>query len=646
MAYKIQNTDFFKKALPQEDVREDRSVQDGVLDDDGTAVSVERTVHTTQKETPVKVGTAVERLLEDSVKALTVAGFADAARELKRLRKSAEHERFTVAVVGEFSRGKSTFINKLLQRDILPVGDLPTTAVLTRIRSHTKDFLVAFDERNRKVLERELKEEAWESLKAKNFGGEDFKGSVFVGIRNKWLETCNIELMDTPGAGDLNDARARIVGDVLTGCDGAVIAISAIAPLSQSEKLFIEERLLGRRLPFLMLVVTKLDQIPVKERPGIIRYIKSKLEEWGMNIPVYIPYTVEMNVHTYDDIMGMDKVKNEIASWAQYPDRVKLVEKWMLEKTVDVLKNAAVALEEQRRLLQETDRKKQKEMADKKSRQLTQARLAWGELKLQMQKRCKECYELLLAKADEIAQSITEKLQYEAAHTGQPQKWWEEDFPYRARMEITGMAATVNNIVSRCAAEDARWYSGEIEKTFHTSVLYHSETIADKSIFGNFDIGGKMEFGNLDKQRSAFRIGTAVLSVSGVALLSSMGFMPIIATMGISTGSAVLSERFFKKKIEEQRDMLKKEIGRCIPDFIQKSMEESEKRVEAVYQSMIREADQSEQAWMDAQRAAIDSIDKLEEGQSERLSESLEKIKQQAKAIFMFLGGMENESIQ
>ena len=160
------------------------------------------------------------------------------------------------------------------------------------------------------------------------------------------------------------------------------------------------------------------------------------------------------------------------------------------------------------------------------------------------------------------------------------------------------------------------------------------------------DIGGKMEFGNLDQQRNAFRIGTAVLSVSGVALLSSMGFMPIIATMGISTGSTVLSERIFKKKIEAQRDMLKKEIGRCVPDFIQKSMEESEKRVEAVYQNMIQEADQSEQAWMDTQRAAIDSIDKLEEGQSDRLSASLEKIRQQTEEILMFLGGMENESIQ
>ena len=48
-------------------------------------------------------------------------------QELIRTRK------FRVAVVGEFKRGKSSFINALLGREILPVDALPTTATLNRI---------------------------------------------------------------------------------------------------------------------------------------------------------------------------------------------------------------------------------------------------------------------------------------------------------------------------------------------------------------------------------------------------------------------------------------------------------------------------------------------------------------------------------
>jgi len=39
-----------------------------------------------------------------------------------------------LAVVGEFSSGKSTFINALLQKDLLPEGILPTTGVATYIQ--------------------------------------------------------------------------------------------------------------------------------------------------------------------------------------------------------------------------------------------------------------------------------------------------------------------------------------------------------------------------------------------------------------------------------------------------------------------------------------------------------------------------------
>src|SRR5205809_637688 len=41
--------------------------------------------------------------------------------------------RFTVAVVGEFKTGKSTFVNALLGVDVVPTDVLPATATLNRI---------------------------------------------------------------------------------------------------------------------------------------------------------------------------------------------------------------------------------------------------------------------------------------------------------------------------------------------------------------------------------------------------------------------------------------------------------------------------------------------------------------------------------
>ena len=67
---------------------------------------------------------------------------AAAARELSLDRQAGSleedaallaKEKFELVVVGEFSRGKSTFINAMLGRTILPVSKNPTTTVISKI---------------------------------------------------------------------------------------------------------------------------------------------------------------------------------------------------------------------------------------------------------------------------------------------------------------------------------------------------------------------------------------------------------------------------------------------------------------------------------------------------------------------------------
>lgn len=59
-----------------------------------------------------------------------VSGFQE---ELLRIQKRLNDDEFRIAVVGEFSSGKSTFINALLGEDLLQHATTETTATLTRI---------------------------------------------------------------------------------------------------------------------------------------------------------------------------------------------------------------------------------------------------------------------------------------------------------------------------------------------------------------------------------------------------------------------------------------------------------------------------------------------------------------------------------
>lgn len=50
-----------------------------------------------------------------------------------QLNENGKNRKFTVGVIGEFLRGKSTVVNALLGRELLPVDIFPCTAVITRV---------------------------------------------------------------------------------------------------------------------------------------------------------------------------------------------------------------------------------------------------------------------------------------------------------------------------------------------------------------------------------------------------------------------------------------------------------------------------------------------------------------------------------
>jgi hypothetical protein len=51
-------------------------------------------------------------------------------------------DRFTLAVVGQFKRGKSSLMNALIGRELLPIGVLPLTSAITILRYGPKEKLV------------------------------------------------------------------------------------------------------------------------------------------------------------------------------------------------------------------------------------------------------------------------------------------------------------------------------------------------------------------------------------------------------------------------------------------------------------------------------------------------------------------------
>ena len=157
--------------------------------------------------------------------------------EVTKLRQSFEAKRFRVAVVGEFNRGKTTFVNALLGREILPADYLPTTAAINRITySDQPSACVIMKNGDRKpVLIEELAEYVTKFSTASAENAAQIQEAVLeypsLFCRN------GVDLIDTPGMNDEDDMN-QVTISRLEDIDLAIVAVDASMPFSMTECAF------------------------------------------------------------------------------------------------------------------------------------------------------------------------------------------------------------------------------------------------------------------------------------------------------------------------------------------------------------------------------------------------------------------------
>lgn len=529
------------------------------------------------------------------------------ASQLDLLERERSRSRFTVAVVGEFSRGKSTLINRLLGRSVLPVGNMPTTAMLTRIRSGAKEGMVYVNAQGKRSQPMRVRPESWEGLVANNFGGPDPQGAVFMSIQSPWLESLGMELLDTPGAGDLEEKRAQKISDALAEADGAIIAISALNPMSMSEQQFIQQRLIMRKTPFMVLAITKLDEVPENQRLGMVNFIRNKLTLWKMDIPVVV--AGDVSIPGGEGIsVGIDQLRSHIAAWVSDPKRRALTDRWVLAKVDDVLSLAQQGLSEQLRLL-EVDADKRSQALDAKREQLNKLEQLWQDLHRQMQERQDKCIAAVLEKADELKENTVQRLSHEVSRNNQPATWWRQEFGYRLRLELANMASSLDALAGKQIGEDLRWLNAQLDKSFHTALgAVARGPVADKDMFGYVE-EDELQLEDLDSKRNISRIATTALTIIGSITLSTLGLgmFNILCTSGVGTGSALLTEKFFKAQTHKQQEVVAKAIELQVPRTVNEAMGKTRSRLEAVYADILRACEERQSSWLREQNQALEA---------------------------------------
>lgn len=172
--------------------------------------------------------------------------------------KRIENDSFSVAVVGEFKRGKSTFINALLGKEILPSDILPCSATLNRVTYGLNKLVkVIFkDGREQKIGIEQLDNYVTKLTPESEVTAVSVKEAV-VYYPTHFCRN-NIDIIDTPGLSD-DENMTAVTLSVLPEVDAAVMVLMATSPFSESERDFLENKLLRNDLGRVIFVVTGID---------------------------------------------------------------------------------------------------------------------------------------------------------------------------------------------------------------------------------------------------------------------------------------------------------------------------------------------------------------------------------------------------
>ncbi|HIV16999.1 MAG TPA: dynamin family protein [Candidatus Alectryocaccobium stercorigallinarum] len=169
---------------------------------------------------------------------------------------------FRLVIAGDFKRGKSTLINALLGKNIVPTAVTPETVTINEISYGTEPSYEAVLENGRRMRlsPDELKRESLEKLTA------GFPSPVqYIRIRENCSFLRDITLVDTPGSGDLMKAFDDKVAEYLSGADAIVYVISARFPLSLTEQAFLSSSVLPQSFTRIIMAVNMADSLESKE---------------------------------------------------------------------------------------------------------------------------------------------------------------------------------------------------------------------------------------------------------------------------------------------------------------------------------------------------------------------------------------------
>lgn len=202
---------------------------------------------------------------------------------LRVLRSRLTDEHLQLAVLGQFKRGKSTFINALLGAAVLPTGVIPLTAIATFIAWRAAPLVVIrFKGRPAgEEFQPQTVEEIRETLF--RFVAEEANPQNRLGVERVDLFypadilADGTVIIDTPGVGSTLQHNTEAALQVLPECDAAFFVVSADPPITEAELEYLHR--LQSKTTRIFFVLNKADYLGQDDRRTVVEFLQEVLVE-------------------------------------------------------------------------------------------------------------------------------------------------------------------------------------------------------------------------------------------------------------------------------------------------------------------------------------------------------------------------------
>ena len=239
--------------------------------------------------------------LGELARLVTTHGLAALRPGLELLMEEAEGYSFDIAVFGRAKAGKSSLLNHVLGREILPVGVTPATSLVTRISLGTEDRVrVQFGNGETRLLP--LAELSAYVTRLENPDNCKQVASVQVDLASCRIQD-GITWVDTPGLGSLaSDGTAETMA-YLPRTDLGLVLVDANSVLNADDVRLVEMLVAtGARA---MVVLSKADCLAPDDRALVLAYTRERLAvELGFEVPVHLASVIGADAQLADRWIG------------------------------------------------------------------------------------------------------------------------------------------------------------------------------------------------------------------------------------------------------------------------------------------------------------------------------------------------------